>query len=56
MPFQIRTGQTRAEGQTRFALNAQADKIGFYETLGFHPVTAPADDGSGILHVEMQTY
>ena len=46
----------RANGQTRFALNAQADKTGFYQTLGFHPVTTPADDGSGILHVEMQTY
>lgn len=46
----------RAAGQYRFALNAQADKAGFYETLGFHAVTEPADDGSGILHVEMQTY
>jgi predicted GNAT family N-acyltransferase len=46
----------RANGQSRFALNAQADKAGFYQTFGFHAVTAPADDGSGILHVEMQTY
>jgi predicted GNAT family N-acyltransferase len=46
----------RAAGQTRFALSAQHDKTGFYETLGFRPVSAPADDGSGILHVEMRTY
>jgi len=46
----------RATGQSRFALNAQHDKTGFYETLGFRPVGAPADDGSGILHVEMRTY
>jgi predicted GNAT family N-acyltransferase len=46
----------RANGQTRFALNAQHDKAGFYETFGFRPVTEPADDGSGILHVEMRTY
>jgi predicted GNAT family N-acyltransferase len=46
----------RAEGHTRFALNAQADKTGFYATLGFHPVSDPADDGSGILHVDMRTY
>jgi len=46
----------RAEGHTRFALSAQHDKTGFYERLGFRPVSAPADDGSGILHVEMRTY
>ena len=46
----------RARGQSRFALNAQADKAGFYQTLGFHPVSQPADDGSGILHVQMRTY
>jgi predicted GNAT family N-acyltransferase len=46
----------RAAGHTRFALNAQHDKTGFYETFGFHPVSAPADDGSGIPHVEMRTY
>ena len=45
-----------AAGQSRFALSAQHDKAGFYETLGFHPVSAPADDGSGIPHVEMRTY
>jgi predicted GNAT family N-acyltransferase len=46
----------RGRGQSRFALNAQADKAGFYAALGFHAVTEPADDGSGILHVEMRTY
>lgn len=46
----------RAAGQSRFALNAQHDKTGFYASFGFRPVTEPADDGSGILHVEMQTY
>jgi len=46
----------RTNGQSRFTLNAQADKAGFYATLGFRAVTEPADDGSGILHVEMQTY
>ena len=46
----------RDKGQSRFALNAQADKAGFYATMGFHPVTEPADDGSAILHVEMQTF
>jgi len=46
----------RAAGQSRFALSAQQDKAGFYETLGFRTVSSPADDGSGILHVEMRTY
>ncbi len=46
----------RAAGHTRFALGAQHDKTGFYETLGFRAVSEPADDGSGILHVEMRTY
>lgn len=46
----------RAGGRTRFALNAQHDKTGFYEAFGFRPVSEPADDGSGILHVEMRTY
>lgn len=46
----------RAGGQSRFALSAQHDKTGFYQSLGFHPVSQPADDGSGILHVEMRTY
>ncbi len=46
----------RAAGHTRFALSAQHDKTGFYENLGFRPVSAPAHDGSGILHVEMRTY
>ena len=46
----------RAAGHGRFALNAQHDKAGFYRTFGFHPISAPADDGSGILHVEMRTY
>ena len=46
----------RANGHTRFGLGAQHDKTGFYETLGFRAVSDPADDGSGILHVEMRTY
>jgi len=46
----------RAAGHTRFALSAQHDKTRFYEALGFRPVSPPADDGSGILHVEMRTY
>lgn len=46
----------RAANQSRFALNAQHDKTGFYESFGFRPVSEPADDGSGILHVEMRTY
>lgn len=46
----------RSNGHTRFALGAQHDKTGFYETFGFHAVSEPADDGSGILHVEMRTY
>jgi predicted GNAT family N-acyltransferase len=46
----------RAAGQTRFTLSAQHDKAGFYETLGFRTVSEPADDGSGILHVEMRTF
>jgi len=46
----------RAAGHTRFALSAQHDKTRFYESFGFHSVSAPADDGSGILHVEMRTY
>jgi len=46
----------RAIGQSRFALSAQHDKTGFYQSLGFRAVTEPADDGSGILHVEMRTY
>lgn len=46
----------RAAGHLRFALSAQHDKAGFYESLGFRVVGPPADDGSGILHVEMRTY
>jgi predicted GNAT family N-acyltransferase len=46
----------RAAGHARFALSAQHDKAGFYAALGFRPVSAPADDGSGIPHVEMRTY
>ena len=46
----------RAAGHTRFALGAQHDKTGFYEAFGFRAVREPADDGSGILHVEMRTY
>ncbi|MGN6487576.1 MAG: hypothetical protein ACTHLT_07120 [Devosia sp.] len=45
-----------APGHLRFALSAQHDKAGFYESLGFRVVGPPADDGSGILHVEMRTY
>ncbi len=46
----------RSAGHIRFALAAQHDKAGFYQSLGFRPVSEPADDGSGILHVEMRTY
>ena len=46
----------RSAGYTRFALSAQHDKARFYESLGFRVVSEPADDGSGILHVEMRTY
>jgi predicted GNAT family N-acyltransferase len=46
----------RAAGHERFALSAQHDKAGFYESLGFRVVSEPADDGSGILHVEMRNY
>lgn len=46
----------RSSGHARFALSAQHDKAGFYEGLGFRAVSAPADDGSGILHVEMRSY
>lgn len=46
----------RENGHTRFALGAQHDKTGFYETFGFRAFGEPADDGSGILHVEMRTY
>jgi predicted GNAT family N-acyltransferase len=46
----------RAAGHSRFALSAQHDKTRFYESLGFRIVSPPADDGSGILHVEMRTF
>jgi predicted GNAT family N-acyltransferase len=49
-------GLARSAGRTRFALSAQHDKAGFYESLGFRAVSDPADDGSGILHVEMRNY
>ncbi len=43
-----------AEGRTRFRLDAQVDKVGFYERLGFKAEGAPFDDGSGIMHLAMQ--
>jgi predicted GNAT family N-acyltransferase len=46
----------RAAGHSRFALSAQYDKTRFYESLGFRIVSPPADDGSGILHVEKRTF
>lgn len=46
----------RAAGHSRFALSAQHDKTRFYESLGFRAVSPPADDGSGILHVEMRAF
>lgn len=54
--MQYAMDHARAAGHARFALNAQHDKTGFYKGFGFRPVSEPADDGSGILHVEMHTY
>jgi predicted GNAT family N-acyltransferase len=42
-----------AAGRTRFRLDAQVDKVGFYERLGFVAEGAPFDDGSGIMHLAM---
>lgn len=46
----------RAGGASRFALTAQADKIGFYARFGFVAHGEPYDDGSGNLHRDMRTY
>ncbi len=46
----------RANGETRFYLTAQHDKLAVYEKLGFVAFGTPFDDGSGILHLEMKTY
>lgn len=40
-------------GRTRFRLDAQVDKQGFYERLGFAAHGEPFDDGSGIMHIAM---
>jgi len=44
-----------AAGQTRFRLDAQVDKVGFYERLGFVAHGEPFDDGSGIMHLAMRS-
>jgi predicted GNAT family N-acyltransferase len=41
-------------GRTRFRLDAQVDKVGFYERLGFVAHGEPFDDGSGIMHLAMR--
>lgn len=46
----------RENGQSRFYLTAQHDKLGVYEKLGFVAYGDPFDDGSGILHLRMKTY
>lgn len=40
---------------TQFHLDAQIDKVGFYERLGFVAHGEPFDDGSGIMHLAMRT-
>lgn len=47
--------QEAAAGRTRFRLDAQVDKVGFYERLGFVAHGEPFDDGSGIMHLAMRT-
>lgn len=42
-------------GRTRFRLDAQIDKLGFYERLGFVAHGEPFDDGSGIMHRSMRS-
>lgn len=44
-----------AAGRAQFLLDAQADKVGFYERLGFVAHGEPFDDGSGIMHLAMRT-
>lgn len=44
-----------AAGRARFRLDAQVDKVGFYERLGFVAHGEPFDDGSGIMHLAMRT-
>jgi len=46
----------RENGQSRFYLSAQHDKLRVYEKLGFVAYGEPFDDGSGILHLRMKTY
>ena len=43
----------RQAGFLGFRLAAQHDKTGFYARFGFTVSSAPYDDGSGILHVDM---
>jgi predicted GNAT family N-acyltransferase len=45
----------RIDGQKRFYLTAQADKLGFYERLGFVAFGEEFDDG-GMPHRAMKTY
>ena len=45
----------RADGHQRFYLTAQADKLGFYERLGFVAFGEVFDDG-GMPHRAMKTY
>ena len=47
--------QEAAAGRTRFRLDAQVDKVGFYERLGFVAHGEPFDDGSGIMHLAMRS-
>ena len=44
-----------AAGRVRFRLDAQVDKVGFYERLGFVAHGEPFDDGSGIMHLRMRS-
>jgi predicted GNAT family N-acyltransferase len=44
-----------AAGRSRFHLDAQVDKVGFYERLGFVAEGEPFDDGSGIMHLAMHS-
>ncbi|WIJ26097.1 GNAT family N-acetyltransferase [Devosia sp. RR2S18] len=45
----------RAQGQNRFYLTAQTDKIGMYEKLGFVAFGEEFQDG-GMPHLAMRTY
>jgi len=44
-----------AAGRARFRLDAQVDKVGFYERLGFVAQGEPFDDGSGFMHLRMRS-